>query len=347
FSSISKMNDKINYTAEDIRLYLDGKMSPEQMHALEKAALNDPFLADALEGMELHGDSIKFNADIEDLRARLAGKSKSRTGALASMNSLWWKIVAVLFIVVTGVAVIIFTGRNENLESKEIAKTEDKLAAKDQEIKPQAVQPDSVLTSSITKEELAPTFNTKKQVSARKSKRPALYNKIDLDSVSSPEEVNVQHDISRSAQPSAASREDTIAKALQGKVAGLAVANEKVPDSGYDEVIVIGYGTTAKNAKRRTVPAGRAEKRVVPGNGWDEFEQYIEDSTNINTADSVYSGEEHLSFTIGDDGLPESIKILRSISPSHDREAIRLLQNGPSWKIAKGRKREVRLKLIF
>jgi hypothetical protein len=116
----------------------------------------------------------------------------------------------------------------------------------------------------------------------------------------------------------------------------------------FDEVIVVGYGNTKKNNnKTRTVVAGRAEKRVVPENGWDDFEQYIEDSTKINTADSVYSGEEHLSFTIGDDGLPESIKILRSISPSHDKEAIRLLQNGPSWKVAKGKKREIRLKIIF
>lgn len=339
------MSDKINYTTEDIRLYLDGKLSPEQMHALEKAALNDPFLADALEGMEFHGDSMKFNADVEDLRARLAGK-RSR-GALGSVNSLWWKIAAVLVVVITGVAIIIFTGGKNNRESKEIAKTEDKLAARDQEVKPQVVQADSVPTATITKEEDAPTYNASKQVTARKSKRPVLYNKIDLDSVSSPEEVNVQHEVSRSASPSAASREDTVSKALQGKVAGIATASEKVPDSGYDEVIVIGYGAASRNEKRKTVPVGRAEKRVVPGNGWDEFEQYIEDSTKINTADSVYSGEEHLSFTIGDDGLPESIKILRSISPSHDREAIRLLQNGPAWKIAKGKKREVRLKLIF
>ena len=105
------MSDKINYTADEIRRYLEGEMSPAEMYALERAALTDPFLADALEGMELHGDKDKFAADVEDLRTRLKGKVKRRTGALASVNSLWWKIAAVLVILVTGVAIIIITGK--------------------------------------------------------------------------------------------------------------------------------------------------------------------------------------------------------------------------------------------
>jgi TonB family protein len=36
----------------DIEKYLKGELTPSQMHALEKKALNDPFLADALEGAQ-------------------------------------------------------------------------------------------------------------------------------------------------------------------------------------------------------------------------------------------------------------------------------------------------------
>jgi hypothetical protein len=45
------MSSKNNgFTASDIERYYSGKMSPQERHALEKAALDDPFLADALEG---------------------------------------------------------------------------------------------------------------------------------------------------------------------------------------------------------------------------------------------------------------------------------------------------------
>ena len=46
-------NDKYKiYSAGEIRKYLDGELPAAEMHALEAAALEDPFLADALEGME-------------------------------------------------------------------------------------------------------------------------------------------------------------------------------------------------------------------------------------------------------------------------------------------------------
>ena len=53
----------INYTLTDIEKYLQGNMSATEMHAIEKAALKDPFLADAMEGYEI--------ANIEASKKRL------------------------------------------------------------------------------------------------------------------------------------------------------------------------------------------------------------------------------------------------------------------------------------
>ena len=46
-------NKHINYAKADIEKYLQGKMNAAEMYALEKAALQDPFLADAIEGFEI------------------------------------------------------------------------------------------------------------------------------------------------------------------------------------------------------------------------------------------------------------------------------------------------------
>ena len=56
--------------SNDIEKYLKGELTPAQMHALEKEALNDPFLADALEGIQ----SLQphdFSEDVNDLQAAL------------------------------------------------------------------------------------------------------------------------------------------------------------------------------------------------------------------------------------------------------------------------------------
>ncbi|MBK7099515.1 MAG: hypothetical protein IPH58_15845 [Sphingobacteriales bacterium] len=49
-----------HYTAADIRRYLSGSMTAQEMHSLEKTALNDPMLADAIDGYRnAHLDTTK------------------------------------------------------------------------------------------------------------------------------------------------------------------------------------------------------------------------------------------------------------------------------------------------
>lgn len=52
---------------DDIARYLNGQMSPAEMHALEKRALDDPFLADALAGAS-SVSSDEFSADVMALQ---------------------------------------------------------------------------------------------------------------------------------------------------------------------------------------------------------------------------------------------------------------------------------------
>ncbi|HVW60418.1 MAG TPA: carboxypeptidase-like regulatory domain-containing protein [Puia sp.] len=74
------------YSSSDIEKYLRGELSAPEMHALERAALDDPFLADALDGMEIHRhlpEQPPFQQDVAELHQRLqkrvAGKIKTRT----------------------------------------------------------------------------------------------------------------------------------------------------------------------------------------------------------------------------------------------------------------------------
>jgi len=57
-------NTHINYSLADIHRYLSGSLSAKEMHDMERAALEDPFLADALEG---YGE-----ADMQQAKMHLA-----------------------------------------------------------------------------------------------------------------------------------------------------------------------------------------------------------------------------------------------------------------------------------
>lgn len=64
------------FTYEDIQLYLSGKMLPAEMNALEKAALEDPFLAEAIEGFA-NADLKNLSADIESLKEKLNERTRA------------------------------------------------------------------------------------------------------------------------------------------------------------------------------------------------------------------------------------------------------------------------------
>lgn len=57
----------------DIEKYLKGELTSAERHALEKKALNDPFVADALEGAE-EINAVDFSRDVAELNKKVAGK---------------------------------------------------------------------------------------------------------------------------------------------------------------------------------------------------------------------------------------------------------------------------------
>ncbi len=91
---------KIHYSAEDIRKYLDGRLSGPEMQAIEKAALEDPFLADAIEGLEeARKHSVSFESGMTDLQSRLSKRIRQderKRGLLLPVN--WKAIASVVFI---------------------------------------------------------------------------------------------------------------------------------------------------------------------------------------------------------------------------------------------------------
>jgi hypothetical protein len=68
---MSTHKNSVPYTASDIEKYRKGELSAREMHDLEQAALDDPFLADAIEGLIQHPT---LPEDLTDLHERLETK---------------------------------------------------------------------------------------------------------------------------------------------------------------------------------------------------------------------------------------------------------------------------------
>lgn len=88
----------MKYTQNDIEKYWKGQLSPEEMNALEKAALDDPFLADAMDGYQ---HAVSPAMELGELRKQLADRV-SGTPSLPQIHpakTYWWKVAASIVVV--------------------------------------------------------------------------------------------------------------------------------------------------------------------------------------------------------------------------------------------------------
>src|SRR3982750_11256 len=111
--------DEIKNYAQEIERYHQNLLSASERHALEKAALDDPFLADALDG---YAHTSTASADLLELEQRLAARveeKETRIIPLSTRRSFgnWWKAAAVL-VFIAGAAIVnreISTGKKKEL----------------------------------------------------------------------------------------------------------------------------------------------------------------------------------------------------------------------------------------
>lgn len=88
------------YTILRIKQYLKGELSPEEMNRLEREALDDPFLNDALEGYQHKGiNTGKLTLLQQRLQDRIAEQPKERSRLLFTSQRLGIAAVACLLFV--------------------------------------------------------------------------------------------------------------------------------------------------------------------------------------------------------------------------------------------------------
>ena len=127
---MKKENKHIIYTAEDIKRYITGAMPPAEMHAMEMAALDDPLLAEAMEGYELM-EQKDWGKELAALKEQFIKEEEKRLAPVAKVSSLkWWRAVAATVAIgITVVAAYIFTNKNSNEQAAKIASLETDAAA--------------------------------------------------------------------------------------------------------------------------------------------------------------------------------------------------------------------------
>ncbi|MFT3844399.1 MAG: carboxypeptidase-like regulatory domain-containing protein [Lacibacter sp.] len=96
----------MNYNAYDIERYLKRQMNAAEMHAFEKAMMDDPFLSDAVDGYRSQMEHINIRADLKELKAQINDRENKATVIPVSFRK--WMSIAAGFIIVLSLAVVLY-----------------------------------------------------------------------------------------------------------------------------------------------------------------------------------------------------------------------------------------------
>ena len=452
---MSEANNIKNYSAEDIRRYWKNEMSAQEMHALEIAAMEDPFLADALEGYsKLQKDPSN---DLALLKTRIA--ERAATAAVVKMKRRnQWLRVAAIFILLAGMGVVAFKMMQQN--KNDLAKNEspkanaapvpkekatstqptDQYLAKDSSrviydsaeivrpsdlatapskrelknfkpvAKPEAISSgiakaegnddkDSFALKEVVANRQAEYKKSAAPVAAQKSESLDRFEsraKLDTTAINAgaaPEQGRKQDaehvflyntfsgkvvDLQNRSIPSAQVRmnnanqlastdqygmfqfksRDSVADitiaspgyqeknlTLNSNQSGLITMERQPSKSKFSEVVVSGMGAKKKSAQAPDLHVYVMD--AEPLIGWDKYNRYLDSNKKIPADEPRLQGEVVLSFKVSSKGELSSFDVEQSLSKSYDKEAIRLIKEGPGWRVTNGKKTRVKVIVRF
>ena len=124
----------------DIERYVAGAMSQREQHEFEKAMLDDPFLAEAVEGYLLQQDTIQARKDLQQLEQQLAGGATT-VHRMPVRPNRWMQVAAGLAVLLMAAVVLVrLFGKEEEKVVINPADTETDTVA---QLPPAVTTPDS------------------------------------------------------------------------------------------------------------------------------------------------------------------------------------------------------------
>lgn len=269
----------------NLNRYIQGTRKGRDINYLEREAMRDPFLADALEGY----DRVKgeHQEQINAMKMQITQQTRSKNNQLL----YWGGAAAILLIIAVGIYFLQNKLPNlyNNLYTKFIKIKPDTNSATIDTVsqeKTAVLQPDPILITN------SPQI-------------PDSLQKSDY-------RFKIQDTI-----PYFAAFPNDIAKSSA--------------DSLYDSLLI--KEAVDKKTDENPLPPETTVKNAKPAVGYREYENYLK-SQMIRPVESDcenVKGKVTLTFSINGNGRPYDISVLKSLCPSADAEAIRLLKEGPGW----------------
>lgn len=272
--------------------YLDGKLDSKAMHKIEKQALEDPFVAQALAGLsESPGRAVHSVSLLQkQLYERIAQHQETKKETVFTWQRL--SVAAAAAVMFISVSIMFFMKDREKRE--QMAKNHPRKV--EVNIAPAPAVIDSAKNDIYAANIPAVSKKQKTVIPGQISPAREKLQEVVMDKA-------VQSYAVQSAPVivAADSSATPVSRVLMGKVAGI----------------------RSKTAVATAIPVVSA-----PIGGWANFDSYLNDHNKLTGHTGTFV---ELSFLIDQEGKPADIKIIRGAAKEFEDEAVRLIKEGPKW----------------
>ncbi|NRF38689.1 hypothetical protein [Pedobacter foliorum] len=335
--------------------YLDGKLDAKTMNRVEREALEDPFVAEALAGLSMSPKRSLESLSLlqKQLHDRVAEHNSTKKATVITWQRLSIAATAAVIFISVGIIFWMKQVSYQEMASKRPKKIDINIAPKandDTAIKSaDAIAAVKAKTTEKAVSEVdkgaigtqaadqVPT-EIDKAIKDLKTNAYAANSKARVRSVSAERaDARATEAITVSAAPAAVAKEvsDTNANpAEEGK------ALNEVAVRGFqkqDKKAVVASGNVVPDVPVANVEqllqgkvAGvNIEAASAPAIGWAEFKAYLEKENRFNKEAKIGKSVE-LKFTVKN-GKPRNITVVNGINEKYNKEAIRLITDGSKW----------------
>ncbi|MBV8254484.1 MAG: energy transducer TonB [Chitinophaga sp.] len=349
---------------ELIRQYLAGELDDKAMHALERQALADPFLAEALQGFE--SAMPDQSANMDDLHTRLATRVAP---AKDKIRPLYYRIAAA-----AAILLLLCTG-GWFLLKQPVAHTDHPQVAGIPTI------PDSSVSEKATADQTNPpaapiSKEPEKPLiaaaSPEKTKKATAKKQVVASEISADKVMDSAEPVTAFAAPVAKenvpppagySIASAPASEVMQKKAKVVVAADTVEaqhfvqgnvaraelganGSALNEVVVVRRGAI-NSTSDDDVDVSADNAGPEPVAGYPSFIKYLNDKRMVT--DTLMAGNVvRVAFTVLPYGGLDSFRIVKGKNIAANEAAINIIKSGPAWKPAKnGQPQEVKVRIAF
>jgi len=355
----------IFFTADYIQLYIDGKLSKTDMHAFEKALLEDDFLADAVEGYQLQKQSAETASNLSFI-ARSVSTTQVPKTTLFFIGSKKWFNVAALSVVIVLASLVTYLVVNSNNKQERISKIESANAV----TSTIPTTPKINSTTVIDTPKQINQFSTK-TITVQKSSTPTKKTVTEDDDIlpSASNNKDKEDIISMAlglAEESNQVEADKIAKSITKDTIQPVIAARSAKDAQF--AFNIATANNAYEAKHitdqnfETIELGKRKKETInkhikrdiitgltdsinPVNGWSAYNDYLHKNMHF-LSDTTFDGktritalngnEVELEFLIDKKGNPYNIAVIKSnvADSAKNNKIVNILTTGPKFKVS-------------